>query len=116
MLLFPQGETMSGKDWLAVLAMILPSLLLIAIIAFTLGLSADVVTAPPGVRIVQASPGTEKARDGHNASMNARPRIATQKLMRDPWEKPVYAKSSRVSEPLSCDLSVSDQKAACFYW
>ena len=107
---------MSGKDLLAVLAMILPSFLLIAIIAFTLGLPADRVTAPPGARLVQAGAVTEKAPPGQIASMYATPQIATQKLMRNPWEKPVYAKSSRGSEPVSCDSAASEPTATCFYW
>ena len=107
---------MSGKDLLAALAMILPSFLLIAIIAFTLGLSSDRVTAPPGAGFVQAGAGTEKAHPAHAASMYATPQIATQKLMRNPWEKPVYAKSSRVSEPVSCDSMTSGSKVTCFYW
>lgn len=107
---------MSGKELLAVLAMILPSCLLIAIVAFTLGLSADVATAPSGASYVYASAGTQKVHEGGDPSMHARSRIATQKLMRDPWEKPAYAMSSRAPEPLGCDSSISDQGTACFYW
>ena len=107
---------MSAKDLLAVLAMIVPSFLLIGVIAFTLAQPADVVTAPSAAVFVHASAGTEKVHEGHDASMRAKPQIATQKLMRDPWEKPVYAKSSAASYVAPCDSSMSDQKIPCFYW
>lgn len=107
---------MSGKDLLAVLAMVVPGFLLIALIAFTLIPSADVRTALPDAGFIPASAGTEKVNEKHGASMNAKPRIATQKLMRDPWEIPAYAMSSRAPEPLMCDSSMSYQKSTCFYW
>lgn len=107
---------MSGKDLLAVLAMIVPGLVLLAIIAATLVLSSDVVTAPSDAGFVHGSAGTEKVHEGHDAPMHAKPRIATQKLMRNPWEKPDYAKSSRAPDAAPCDSSVSDQNVPCFYW
>ena len=107
---------MSAKDLLAVLAMFVPSFLLIAIVAFTLIRSGDVATADPGAGFVHAGAGTEKAQEGHGASMRARPQIATQKLMRDPWEKPIYAKSSRAPYAAPCDLGMGDQQIPCFYW
>ena len=107
---------MNGKDLLAVLAMVVPGFLLIALIAFTLVPSADVMTALPDAEFVHAGAGAEKINEGRDASMHARPQIATQKLMRDPWEKPIYAKSSRAPEPAPCDSIVGGQKVTCFYW
>ena len=108
---------MSGKDLLAVLAMVVPGFLLIALIAFMLVPSANVMTALSDAGFVPASAGTEKVNEKHGASMNAKLRIATQKLMRDPWEKKsVYAMSSQTPEPVPCDSIMLDQKVACFYW
>lgn len=90
---------MSGKDLLAVLAMIVPSLTLIAAIAFALGLSAR-----------------ENVHDGRDAPMLAKPHIATQKRMRDPWGKAVYAKTSSAPRVAQCDPSMSNQETPCFYW
>ena len=58
----------------------------------------------------------ERAHVARDASLRASTRVATQKRMRDPWEKPAYAKSSRASEPVPCDPNASDQKVACFYY
>jgi hypothetical protein len=95
---------MSGKDLLAVLAMIVPSLTLIAAIAFAVGVS-----------------GTEKVREGQNAghdagldaAKRAKAQTATQKLMREPWEKPVYAKTSSAPQ---CDPEKVKRDGRCLYW
>jgi len=74
---------MSGKDLLAVLVMIAPGFLLISLIAISLVPPANFVEARP-------ASGVER----NNANKNAHSQTATQKRMRDPWEKPVYAKTS----------------------
>ena len=89
---------MSGKDLLAVLAIVVPTFLLIVTIAFTRVQPAEVATAPAGAGYGHASAGTEKIHEGRNDSKRAVPQIATQKLMRDPWEKAAYAKSKQASE------------------
>ena len=80
------------------LAIVVPTFLLIVTIAFTLVQPAEVAIAPSGAGYLRASAGKENAHDGRNDSKRAVPQIATQKLMRDPWEKAAYAKSKQASE------------------
>ena len=91
---------MSGKDLLAVLAMIVPSLALVAAIAFGVGLStaetADKKAPEPSARDKQQS--------------------ATQKRMRDPWESRVHTKSASAPVDVYCDPSLSKGKFSCSYW
>lgn len=95
---------MSGKDLLAVLAMIIPSCLLIALIAVTL-VSPAVTDSPSGSAF--ARDGDRKAPGPLAGSGNAHAtgidpagdesRSATQKRMRNPWEKPSYGKNLKAS-------------------
>jgi len=95
---------MNGKDLLAVLAMIIPSCLLIALIAFTL-VSPGVTDSPSGSAFARdddrKAPGP-LADTGNAHAMGVdpagdEPRPATQKRMRNPWEKPSYAKNLKAS-------------------
>ena len=88
---------MSGKDLRAVLAMIVPTLILIAAIAFAVGASSE-----------------EKGDKGNGASIRAKPQIATQKRMRDPWERQVYAKTSIAPRKAGCDARKGKHEAPCF--
>jgi len=107
---------MRGKHLLQVLAMAVPGLLLIVLMVFSLLPSADVMVAPPDAEFVFTSASMEKS-EGQDAPIRARPQIATQKRMRDPWEKPEYAKTSSAPRAEQrCDASVSNQEAPCFYW
>ena len=90
---------MSDKDLLAVAVMSIPTLILIAAIAFALGASSK-----------------EKADSGSDVSMHAKSQIATQKRMRDPWEKPVYAKTSSAPRAPQCDPEKIEQDGRCLYW
>ena len=91
---------MSGKD---LLAMIVPSLILTAAIAFALGVSdSEKVSEGPDA--------------GQDASMRVKAQTATQKRMRDPWEKPVYAKTSSAPRAVRYDESRSNQETPYFYW
>jgi hypothetical protein len=91
---------MSGKDLLAVLAMIVPSLTLIAAIAFGIGLS----TAENAVK------------KGPDPSTRDKQQIATQKRMRDPWEARDLTKSASAPVDDYCDASLSNGKFSCSYW
>ena len=92
---------MSGKDLLAVLGMTIPTLLLVIAMAFT---------------VIQAAGPVEKVDQGHGAAMRDKPQIATQKQMRDPWRKPIYAKSSMAPDVGTCDSRTGDQSTPCVYW
>ena len=110
---------MHSKDLLQALAVAVPGLLLIVLMAFTLLPSADVMVAPPDAEFVftRISMQQDKGKDEESdASMRAKPQIATQKLMRDPWEKSAYAKTSSAPRSERCDPSVSDEETPCFYW
>jgi len=74
---------MSGKDLLAVLVMIAPCFLLIALIAISMLPPANFVEARP-------APGQE----GSNARKDEHAQAATQKRMHDPWKKPDYARTA----------------------
>ena len=74
---------MSGKDLLAVLVMIAPSFLLIALIAIS--------TVPPA-NFVEARPAS--GQEGNHARKTEHAQAATQKRMHDPWKKPDYAKTA----------------------
>ena len=91
---------MNGKDLLAVLAMIVPGILLAVLIAFSLVPSS----------VMQPFPGSGAQRGDFRAPPEARrtlalpefatggvPDMATQKRMRNPWEKLPYAKSAKAS-------------------
>jgi len=92
---------MTGKDLLAVLAMIAPGILLIALIAITL--------VPPSV--MQPFPGSGGLSKGSRAQPPVAPKtlvlpeeptgaglpVATQKRLRNPWEPLPYAKSAKAS-------------------
>jgi len=73
---------MNFRDLLAVLAMIGPAVLLVAAVAFGRVLSPDAPSAPPQTQAQKAA---------------QPPYPATQKQMRNPWEKPPYAKTAKVS-------------------
>lgn len=89
---------MSGKDLLAALAMIVPSLILIAAIALGLGLS-----------------GRKEADERQDASMRAKPQVATQKRMRAPWERPPYTKTSSAPRAPQCDPEKVERDGRCLY-
>ena len=88
---------MTGKDLLAVLAMIVPGILLTALMAFTL-VPPSIMQPFPGSGAKRGDshmqPGTQKSLALRQDSAVAEPAMATQKRMRNPWEKPPYAKSA----------------------
>ena len=90
---------MSGRDILAVLAMITPSFALIVAIALAL-VPAGLLTAP-------AAPNaqTSKAR--------AEALVATQKPVRDPWAGATPVKYSKAANTARCNSS-EDTDRACF--
>jgi len=75
---------MSGKDLLAVLVMIAPSFLLIALIA---------ISTVPSANFVEARPASGQEGNNH-ARKTEHAQAATQKRMHDPWKKPDYAKTA----------------------
>jgi len=86
---------MTGKDLLAVLAMILPGVLLTALIAMTL-VPPSVMQPFPGSGAKAGQPGERKTAV-REAPAGAMPHKATQKRMRNPWDRPAYAKSAFTS-------------------
>ena len=78
---------MSGRDILAVLAMIAPSFTLIVAIAFALA---------PTERLMASA---EPAAQGPQA---AKVQVATQKRMHDPWANTTPAKYSKVAQTARC--------------
>jgi hypothetical protein len=95
---------MNGKDLLAMLVMIVPGLLLIAMIAFSL-VPASMTQPLPGSGLVRddsrkeldSKPRTEKAHAMREVSVRSAAGPATQKRMRNPWEKLSYAKNMKAS-------------------
>ena len=113
---------MSGKDLLAMLVMIVPSFLLIALIAITLLPHADIATAPQGTgfgrdnanKEAHARTGATKARAVGRASGRARQGIATEDMIRDFWGRPYCASCVQVSETARCNSSAHDDERSCF--
>lgn len=97
---------MSGKDLLAVLLMIFPGLIVIALVSFSLVQRPDVATGSKSASHA-TQPGERSAKVA---------RTVTQKRLRDPWERPVYAKTSNAPRAAQCDASMSNQETPCFYW
>jgi hypothetical protein len=91
---------MNGKDLLAVVLMIVPGLLLIALIALTL-VPASVMQPFPSSKSAHAAagkeadrqPAAEKTRTTSVVLARTAPGTATQKRMRDPWARDSYAKA-----------------------
>jgi hypothetical protein len=96
---------MNGKELLALLLMIIPSFLAIALVGFTLVRYSDVATGPTAARFVATA--SERA---------AKARSATQKRMRDPWAARDHTKSASASTDEYCDSSLSSGKFSCYYW
>ena len=95
---------MSGKDLLAVLLMIFPGLLVITLVTFALVQYSGVAAGPKAARDgTQAGERTAKAV-----------RMVTQKRLRDPWERPVYAKTSSAPQSAGCDARGGNPEAPCF--
>lgn len=90
---------MNGKDLLAALLMVVPGIVLIALMAFTL-VPASVLQPFPGSGVVRddvrkapdAQSGVEKSQAIREVSARAIPAKETQKRMRDPLASPSYAK------------------------
>lgn len=94
---------MSGKDLLALLLMIFPGFLVMALVTFALVQHSDVAGSKATREVKQAGEGTAKAV-----------RTVTQKRLRDPWEKPDYAKTSSATRAGGCDASGGNHEAPCF--
>lgn len=96
---------MNGKDLLAVLVMIVPSLLLIALIAVTLAPNSE-VAPPPGNTFARNAGETERgalhrAGNAHamgEASPGQGPQLKTQKGTGDPWKQFSDARDLKASE------------------
>jgi hypothetical protein len=86
---------LSGKDLLAVLAMIVPGILLAALIAFSL-VPSSVMQPFPGSGVLRgdyrAQPEARRTLALREVWTGSAPKMATQKRMRNPWERPAYAK------------------------
>ena len=96
---------MSGKELLAVLLMVSPSVFAVALVTFTLVQYPEVATGPTAARFV--------ATAGERAPTA---RTATQKRMRDPWAARGHTKSASASTDEYCDTSLSSGKFSCYYW
>lgn len=113
---------MSGKDVLAVLAMTVPSFLLIALIGITLLPPANIVAVPPGTgfernnanKDAHAQTATKKGRLVGDAPAQAKRGIATQDMIRDFWGRPYCASCVQVSETARCNSSAHGDERACF--
>ena len=112
---------MSGKDLLAMLVMIVPSFLLIALIAITLLPPADIATKPQGTgfgrdnanKEAHARTGATKARAVGRASGRARQGIAAEDMIRDFWGRPYCTSCVQVSAA-RCNSSAHDDERPCF--
>jgi len=97
---------MNGRELLALLLMILPSVLATALVTFTL------------VQYTGVAPGLKAERQAIQAA--ARPasasRPVTQKRMRDPWQKASYDKTSSAPVLSRCDPEWGSRVAECYYW
>ena len=96
---------MSGKELLAVLLMISPSVFAVALVTFTLVQYPEVATGTTAARFV--------ATAGERAP---KARTVTQKRMGDPWKARVYTKSASASTDEYCDASLNEGKFSCYYW
>lgn len=87
---------MNGKDLLAVLAMIVPGVLLTALIAFALVPASVMQPFPGGGEPRGKGPGARSGAENTQAMrvtlVQPEPGTATQKRMSDPWARPAYAK------------------------
>jgi len=100
---------MSGKDLLAVLAMISPTfLLLAALIALSVVSSHSTVRDRAGEGEAERR-NANKAPAGHEVVLPCRPMLATQKLMLNPWERGRAVKDAGASEMSRCNPSESDR-------
>ena len=112
------GETMSGRDLLAVLAMSLPSFLLIALIAISSLAPPNFVATPqgtvPGRNTVGKKADQKKDRAAGNAPATGKQPVTTQDLIRDFWGRPYCASCVQVSEPAHCNSSVRGDERSCF--
>jgi len=112
---------MNGKDLLAVLVMILPSLLLIGLIAISLIPPADIAAAPPGAalernnadKVSHVQSGAKTARAAGGASARARRDATTQDMIGDFWGRPHCANCVRESESARCNSSAHDDGISC---
>ena len=86
---------MSGRDILAVLAMIAPSFTLIVAIAFAL--------TPTGQLTAPAAPSAQAPKA----------QVATQKRMRDPWANATPVKYSKVADTARCNAN-KDTERTCY--
>ncbi len=113
---------MSAKDLLAAMAMILPSLILIVLIAIALLPPARLAAPPPGAGFERNSAGKDvyarTGMKGHRAAGDASARagreIATQDMIRDFWGRPYCASCAQVMETARCNSSARDDDRSCF--
>jgi len=98
---------MSGKELLALVLMIFPSVFATALVSFTLIQYSEVAPPPKAARHVAQAPQQPASAV----------RTATQKRMRDAWDKAVYAKTSSGAPRASrCDPDTGREDLLCFYW
>jgi hypothetical protein len=93
---------MSGKDLLATLVMVVPSLLLVILVALSLA-PPSVMAPPPGSRLARddgaKQPDPQNRAAAAQAMQEASDRAARglppQKPLRDPWQKTSYAGATK---------------------
>ena len=109
---------MSGKDLLAVLAMISPSFLLIALIAISSLAPPNFVATPQGTipdrNNVGKKADPKKDRVAGNAPATGRQPVTHKDMIRDFWGRPYCASCVQVSEPARCNSSVRADERSCF--
>jgi len=97
---------MNGRELLALLLMIFPSVFATALVTFTLIQYSEVAPRPKAAKPV--------AQAGAHPAGAARP--VTQKRMRDPWENAAYTKTSNAPRASRCDPDTGREDLPCFYW
>jgi hypothetical protein len=112
---------MSGKDLLAVLAMTVPSFLLIALIAISLVPPANFAETRPGSgyernnaqKDARSQSGAKRARAAGDPSARVRRDIEAQDMISDFWGRPYCANCVQVSQPARCNSSAQDDGRSC---
>ena len=112
---------MGDKDLLALLAMIVPSVILIVLVALSLLAPANTVTGPPvaesgrniASKDAHAQTGEKITRVAGDASARTRRGIATEDMIRDFWGRPYCASCVQVSETARCNSSIHDDERSC---
>lgn len=79
--------------------------------ALVLGLAVIGLASAQEPKAAEPRAGVAKTQGARTSPAPSRPKIATQKLMRDPWEKPVLK-----TEVQAQRSAVSNEERPYFYW